>query len=115
MHDAIATLRRYSLVDATPEFISVHRLVQLVVRDRLKPEEYRSFHEIADRLEHGPFDSSVEVVLEGARPQSEGLSAKTTPLIQHEHTIETDGGEGLLGKSFPIMPPYIALYYCQKD
>jgi TIR domain/NB-ARC domain len=39
LHDAIATLRRYSLVDATPEFISVHRLVQLVVRDRLGPHD----------------------------------------------------------------------------
>jgi hypothetical protein len=60
LHDAIATLRRYSLVDATPEFISVHRLVQLVVRDRLGPVEYRSFNETADRMEHGLSDSSFD-------------------------------------------------------
>jgi hypothetical protein len=47
LHDAIATLRRYSLVDATPEFISVHRLVQLVVRDRLDRQDSRSFRKIA--------------------------------------------------------------------
>jgi hypothetical protein len=70
LHDAIATLRRYSLIDATSEFISVHRLVQLVVRDRLEPRDYRSFHEIADRLEHGPSDASGYVVLEGPQPQS---------------------------------------------
>jgi NB-ARC domain len=61
LHDAIATLRRYSLVDATSEFISVHRLVQLVVRDRLDPRDYRAFHEIADRVEHESSDSSLNV------------------------------------------------------
>jgi hypothetical protein len=61
LHVAIATLRRYSLVDATPEFISVHRLVQVVVRDRLEPRDYRRFHETADRLEHGVSDSSFNV------------------------------------------------------
>jgi hypothetical protein len=37
------------------------------------------------------------------------------PMVAHGHTIETDGGEGLEGKSFAIMPPYVALYYCQKE
>ena len=54
LHDAIAALRRYSLVDATEEFISVHRLVQLVVRDRLDPLVYRAFHTAADELVHAP-------------------------------------------------------------
>jgi hypothetical protein len=71
LHDAIATLRRYSLVDATAEFISVHRLVQLVVRDRLGPRDYRSFHELADRLEHEPSDSSFNVESDLSRSQRE--------------------------------------------
>ncbi|MGY4305161.1 hypothetical protein ACVIJ6_002404 [Bradyrhizobium sp. USDA 4369] len=50
--DAIAVLRRYSLVTATPEYISVHRLLQLVVRTRLSEREYRLFSELANRLEH---------------------------------------------------------------
>jgi hypothetical protein len=64
LHDAIATLRRYSLIDATPRFISIHRLVQLVVRDRLKrlkPSDYFLFHETADTLEHEFFDSSFNL------------------------------------------------------
>jgi microcystin-dependent protein len=42
-------------------------------------------------------------------------SERTTPTVGHEHSIETDGGEGLQGKPVEIMPPYIVLYYCQND
>jgi hypothetical protein len=44
----------------------------MVVRDRLEPREYRSFHEIADRLEHGQADSGFEVDLESGEPQGSG-------------------------------------------
>jgi hypothetical protein len=57
LHDAIAVLRAYSLIEATDQFVSIHRLVQLVVRDRLNASDYRQFHELADRLEHGVADS----------------------------------------------------------
>jgi hypothetical protein len=63
LHDAIAALRRHSLVDATEEFISVHRLVQLVVRDRLDPLVYRTFHTAADELVHAPVSGGGEAVI----------------------------------------------------
>jgi tetratricopeptide (TPR) repeat protein len=37
--DAIGALRRFSLVKATPTGIGVHRLLQLVIRDQLPPEQ----------------------------------------------------------------------------
>jgi hypothetical protein len=80
LHDAIATLRRYSLVDSTSEFISVHRLVQLVVRDRLDPRDYQSLHKIADRLEHESSDSSfnVESELDQSRSNCETDGERST-------------------------------------
>jgi len=39
LHDAVAALRRYSLVNVHQEALSVHRLVQAVVRDGLSKEE----------------------------------------------------------------------------
>jgi N-acetylmuramoyl-L-alanine amidase-like protein len=56
LHDAIAVLRAYSLIEGTDQFVSIHRLVQLVVRDRLNASDSRQFHDLADRLEHGVFD-----------------------------------------------------------
>ena len=53
LHDAIAVLRRYSLVNVSDDFLSVHRLVQWVVRARLAESEYREFSELAKRLEGG--------------------------------------------------------------
>ncbi|HYC93256.1 MAG TPA: FxSxx-COOH system tetratricopeptide repeat protein [Thermoanaerobaculia bacterium] len=50
LNAAIAALRRYSLVTATPDSISVHRLVQFAVRDRLSPEQEREWVRAAMRL-----------------------------------------------------------------
>ena len=72
LHDSIAILRRYSMVDATTEFISVHRLVQLVVRERLDPLEYRRFHEAADRLQHGLSDAGFDT----------GVDEDNTPAVR---------------------------------
>jgi hypothetical protein len=58
-NDAIAALRRYSLIDSSTEFISVHRLVQLVVRERLDDREFRTFSEAANRLQHGGEEASL--------------------------------------------------------
>ena len=35
LNDALAVLRRYSLMEVADEALAVHRLVQAVVRDRL--------------------------------------------------------------------------------
>jgi hypothetical protein len=85
-----------TLVDATPEFISVHRLVQLVVRDRLEPQHYRLFHEIADRLEHGLSDSNAEVVFE------EGAGLKGTLSSGKRFSRRFPIYVALLGTSFCV-------------
>ena len=57
--DALAALRRYSLVEVREEALSVHRLVQAVARDRLAEDARRTWAEAAVRLVNGafPFDS----------------------------------------------------------
>jgi tetratricopeptide (TPR) repeat protein/predicted Ser/Thr protein kinase len=47
LHDAVAALRRYSLVDVHQEALSVNRLVQAVVRDGLSEEEQRTWAGVA--------------------------------------------------------------------
>lgn len=39
--DAVAALRRYGLIETTEQSISIHRLLQKIVRDRLDPETQR--------------------------------------------------------------------------
>jgi DNA-binding SARP family transcriptional activator len=50
LHDAVAALRRYSLVTIDQEALTVHRLVQAVVRDGLSEEEQRAWATAAVRL-----------------------------------------------------------------
>ena len=59
MNRAIRVLRRYSLIDASSESLSVHRLVQAVVRDRLGEDEDKRWAETAVRLLSAafPFES----------------------------------------------------------
>lgn len=52
---AVAALRKYSLLEATGEAFSVHRLVQAVVRERLSDDERKSWAEIAVLLVHKAF------------------------------------------------------------
>ena len=47
MNRAIKVLRRYSLIDASGELLSVHRLVQAVVRDRLNEDDEKRWAEMA--------------------------------------------------------------------
>ena len=51
LNDAVTILRQYSLVTATPQHISVHRLVQTVVRDRLSDAESRAFATAAHQIQ----------------------------------------------------------------
>ena len=59
INQAIKVLRRYSLIDASGELLSVHRLVQAVVRDRLSEEDEKRWAETAVTLlrEAFPFKS----------------------------------------------------------
>jgi N-acetylmuramoyl-L-alanine amidase len=57
--DALATLIRYSLVQATLEFVSIHRLVQLAVRERLNDRMFREFGEAAVRVQSDTADQAA--------------------------------------------------------
>ena len=60
--DAVAALLRYSLVTATHQTLTVHRLVQAVVRDGLSPELQRHWAAAATRLVTAAFpDGSNDV------------------------------------------------------
>ena len=47
LDDCISLLKRYSLIGATDNQISVHRLVQAVVQDRMSPEDQKKWAESA--------------------------------------------------------------------
>ena len=56
LNDAIAALKRYSLLSVTDDALSIHRLVQAVTRDRLKEEgEEKTWAGAAVRLVNGAF------------------------------------------------------------
>lgn len=55
LNDAIAALKRYSLMNVADDSLSVHRLVQAVARDRLSEEERMMWAEAAVRLVNGAF------------------------------------------------------------
>ena len=58
-NDAVAALRRYSLIEVGQEALSVHRLVQAVARNRLAEDARRTWAAAAVRLVNDafPFDS----------------------------------------------------------
>jgi tetratricopeptide (TPR) repeat protein len=60
LDDAIAALRRYSLIEVEGESLSVHRLVQLVVRDRLSEEERATWAGRAACLVHAGYATERE-------------------------------------------------------
>ena len=60
LNEAIAVLRRYSLVEATLDRISVHRLVQAVVREGVPNSELRKFVDMANQIQHGVAEGATE-------------------------------------------------------
>ena len=62
LNDAVAALKRYSLMNVADDSLSVHRLVQDVARDRLSDDERKQWAEAAVRLVSYAFPyESVEV------------------------------------------------------
>jgi tetratricopeptide (TPR) repeat protein len=53
--EAVAGLRRFGLLTASPEAVAVHRLVQQVTRDRLGPDRRRQLVAVALRLLQAAF------------------------------------------------------------
>ena len=58
LDDCIAVLKRYSLINAADNLISVHRLVQAVLQDQLSPKEQKTWAESALKLVSGAFSFS---------------------------------------------------------
>jgi len=58
--EAVAALRRYSLLEVGGDALSVHRLVQAVARDRLAEDGRRMWAEAAARLVNDAFPSGIQ-------------------------------------------------------
>lgn len=58
--DAVAALRRYSLIEVLEDGISVHRLVQAVVRERLPDDERKAWVERAASLVNQVFPTDLD-------------------------------------------------------
>jgi len=56
LEEAVNALRRYSLVDVREDVLSIHRLVQAVIRDRLDEENKKRWAEAAVRLLDAAFN-----------------------------------------------------------
>ena len=59
-NDAVAALRRFSLVNTHGESLSFHRLVQAVTRDRLTGDDWRKTAEVALHLVNWHFPGDVD-------------------------------------------------------
>ncbi len=59
LNDSIAALRRYSLITINDNLISIHRLVQAVMLDRLSEEEKKKWAEAATKLINGAFPRNI--------------------------------------------------------
>jgi tetratricopeptide (TPR) repeat protein len=80
MNRAIKALRQYSLIATSGEFLSVHRLVQAVVRDRLGEDDEKRWTETVVRLLSAafPFDSDdVRTWHQSSRLLPHALAAAT--------------------------------------
>ncbi len=84
---AVATLRRYSLVEVTSDGLSVHRLVQAVTRDRLAEGARRTWAEAAVRLVNHAFPSSITTDMR-TWPQCARLLPHALAAAGHAETLE---------------------------
>ncbi len=60
--DAVGTLRRYSLVEVQDDALSVHRLVQAVVPERLDATERKKWAEVAVKMVNSAFPYKIDDV-----------------------------------------------------
>jgi hypothetical protein len=66
----------------------------------------------------GAYQWSYELI--GNDPAPHEISKKQVDIVNHAHSIKTDEGQTLDGAKLTsaqveIMPPFIVLFYCQKD
>ena len=80
-HQALGILDRYSLATVTDEAVSVHRLVQAVVRQQLQPDQRRQWGTTATELIAGGFPQVPEEV--GAWPAAAHLLPHALAVVDH--------------------------------
>jgi tetratricopeptide (TPR) repeat protein len=88
-NDAIGALRRYSLVRISEDSLSVHRLVQAVVMDRLEPHDKKTFAEAAVNLANDAFSF---------RPDDQKSIQKCLRLLPHGMTAAGYGEDNNVAK-----------------
>ncbi len=59
LDQAVIPLRRYSLIQASPETLAMHRLVQMIVRDRLSDDERKTFARAALHAVNDAFPGDI--------------------------------------------------------
>jgi tetratricopeptide (TPR) repeat protein len=90
LSDAVAVLRRYSLVELREAAISIHRLVQAVVRDRLTQDAKQAWANSALLLVEHDFPSDCEKVQSWSRV--EHLLPHALVVTQHAETFRVAVG-----------------------
>jgi DNA-binding SARP family transcriptional activator len=88
LHEALAALRRYSLVTVHEEALTVHRLVQAVVRDGLTEEEQRQWAAAAVRLVYSGFPEYAESNIISAWPKCALLVPHALPATELAMALE---------------------------
>jgi tetratricopeptide (TPR) repeat protein len=85
-HQAVAALRGYSLVERQGDGLTLHRLVQWVLREAMEPKEYRRWQSATVRV----LDAALPRRL--ADPRSWALFARLLPHAQAAASLVHDDG-----------------------
>jgi tetratricopeptide (TPR) repeat protein len=91
--DAVAALRRYSLVRVVADGLFVHRLLQAVVRADMKPDAEREWSAAAVRLLRAGFPDRSDVI--ATWPECQRLLPHALVAARHGRRLEVGGEEGL--------------------
>jgi tetratricopeptide (TPR) repeat protein len=88
LSDAVAALRRYSLVRVVADGLFVHRLLQTVVRADMEPDTERTWAATAVRLLRAGFPDRSSVI--AAWPECERLLPHVLAVAEHGQRLEVE-------------------------
>jgi nucleoside phosphorylase/tetratricopeptide (TPR) repeat protein len=94
-NDALAVLRRYSLMEVADDALAVHRLVQAVVRDRLNKKGKEQWAGAAGEMVNEAFPFDIQVNF-GAWPWCARLLSHANEVVKHIEGIKI--AFGLVGR-----------------